>query len=272
MMKKKQIPAALLALCLCFWLTGCGGPSETPTETAGNAGYTLLVCSPGGMPMEKVNVRVYEDDSLQELVWVGKTDRNGTASFTDTASDTYTAVLAEVPDGYLVAESYLLSAGTTRVELAVDPAPLNLSEDIRRLGDGMGDFSVTATDGSVYTLSELLEQKEAVVLNFWYIGCMPCRMEFPYLQEAWERYGDRIALLAMNPVDDSDADVAALQSDLGLTFPMSRCDPAWASVMRLAAYPTTVVIDRYGTIRQIHGGTLPDTQSVIDLFADLLDA
>lgn len=272
MKNQKRIMTALVAVCLCFGLMACGDSTGTqPTQTVGSAEYTLTVSTQGGVPMKGVNVCVYEDDSRQELVWAGKTDRNGTVTFSEMASDSYVAVLTDAPAGYVVAESYPVSAGSARFALAVDPTPLDLSSDVRRLGDGMGDFSVTAPDGTVYTLSELLEQKEAVVLNFFYIGCKPCRQEFPYLQEVYEQYGDRIALLAMNPVDGSDSEIAAFQSDLGLTFPVLGCDPQWASAMGLAAYPTTIVIDRYGTIRRIHGGTLPNAQSFLALFADLLD-
>ena len=72
-------------------------------------------------------------------------------------------------------------------------------------GDVFADMSVTTPDGITYKISELLKEKKAVVINFWYLNCGPCKMEFPYMQEAYEKYKDDIEILAVNPYDGTDA-------------------------------------------------------------------
>ena len=42
------------------------------------------------------------------------------------------------------------------------------------LGDMIIDYTFTAVDGTEYNISELLQEKNAVVLNFWYLECDPC--------------------------------------------------------------------------------------------------
>lgn len=133
-------------------------------------------------------------------------------------------------------------------------------------GDVFADMSVTTPDGTTYKISELLKEKKAVVLNFWYLNCEPCKMEFPYMQEAYEKYKDDIEILAINPYDGTDATVKEFQQQSGLTFPMAVGDAKWAEYMGITAYPTTVVIDRYGIVSFKHTGMITETEEFNKLF------
>ena len=133
-------------------------------------------------------------------------------------------------------------------------------------GDVFADMTVTTPDGTTYKISELLEEKKAVVLNFWYINCGPCQMEFPYMQEAYENYQDDIEILAVNPYDGTDETVAEFQKKHELTFPMAVVDEKWEEYMQVQAYPTTVVIDRYGIISYMHTGMITNVEEFNKLF------
>ena len=134
-------------------------------------------------------------------------------------------------------------------------------------GDVFADMSVTTPDGNTYKISEILKEKKAVVLNFWYINCGPCQMEFPYMQDAYENYKDDIEILAVNPYDGTDETVADFQRKYELTFPMAVVEEEWAQYMGLQAYPTTVVIDRYGIVSFVHTGMITEVEEFNKLFA-----
>lgn len=133
-------------------------------------------------------------------------------------------------------------------------------------GDVFADMSVTTPDGTTYKISELLKEKKAVVLNFWYINCGPCQMEFPYMQDAYETYKDDLEILAVNPYDGTDETVADFQKKFELTFPMAVIDEEWAQHLELQAYPTTVVIDRYGIVSFKHTGMITEVEEFNKLF------
>ena len=133
-------------------------------------------------------------------------------------------------------------------------------------GDVFADMTVTTPDGTTYKISEILKEKKAVVLNFWYINCGPCQMEFPYMQKAYETYKEDLEILALNPYDGTDETVAEFQKKYELTFPMAVADEEWAVRMGLQAYPTTVVIDRYGIVSFVHVGMITEVEEFNKLF------
>ena len=50
-------------------------------------------------------------------------------------------------------------------------------------GQEVPDFTVSLTDGTTASLSELLGEKELVVLNIFATWCAPCEMEFPEMEK-----------------------------------------------------------------------------------------
>ena len=149
----------------------------------------------------------------------------------------------------------LAGCGDTAKSQLVSDADLATSSC--SLGDYVGDYTVTDVNGNTYTFSELLETKKAIVLNFWFINCGPCGMEFPYLQTAFDAYSNDIALLAISPIDEAD-DIKEYAAQKELTIPMASGETAWATSFGLQGFPTTVVIDRYGSIAFMHMGAVTE--------------
>ncbi len=137
-------------------------------------------------------------------------------------------------------------------------ANADLSASSYVLGDYMGDYTVTDTDGITHTFSEILKDKKAIVLNFWFVNCGPCKMEFPYLQKAYDLYSNDIEVIAINPVDNKASSIEKYAEQNELTIPMVVGDEAWATAFDLQGYPTTVVIDRYGLVAFMHMGSITE--------------
>lgn len=134
-----------------------------------------------------------------------------------------------------------------------------------RAGDEMFDLSVTAVDGQSYTVAELLQEKELVVLNFWFADCGWCVKEFPVMEVAYQQYRDSVEILALNPTDDT-ARIEAFQQEHSLSFPMASCSRDTAIAFGINGYPTSVFIDREGKICLVHSGAVTDTTVFYDLF------
>lgn len=228
--------------------------------------YTITVTTNANIPLEGVTVLVYSDSSLKDLVVAEGTNSDGLIYFVLPQSDTYTVVLADIPEGYEADEFYVINGAAYTIALSPKFAGEEDVNKVYSLGDVMFNFSVTDTAGTEYTLETLLATKEAVVLNFWYTTCQPCLKEFPFIEEAYAEYSDRVALLALNPIDTEDA-IKAFLKDNALSFSVAAVDNKWEEAFALRGYPTTVIIDRYGTICLIHTGTVPDTEAFKDIFS-----
>lgn len=240
-----------------------GGSGEKPADEL--TGCTVTVKTEGGLPLADLGVFIYTDAAQAELVTFVKTNENGVAAISEPVPAGSVAVLKDVPAGYDVAENYPITQEDTTIVLPVTLLPE--MSDIT-LGGVMFDFTVTTPDGTAYTLSDLLKEKKAVVLNLWYTGCQPCKAEFPYLQQAYERYGTDIEVLALDPEStDDDASVAAFKTELDLTIPMAKCGEEWKNIISGLAYPTTIVIDRFGTVALIHTGAVDSAKIFEDTFA-----
>ena len=252
----RLVKIVCVMLVLSVLLVGCGQQPATDTKID----YEISVIAPDGQPLENIKVFVYEDQTLSEMVCVDTTDAGGLVAFTETRSEDFVAVLKDVPVGYTFDQSYTLEAGKTVI--CLDRRPLTKEEMLNThygLGDQLPDIEVTDCTGATYSIYQLLESRKAVVLNFWFIGCLPCQMEFPYLQEAYEDYADQVAFFALNPIDGTDATVLAYQQEQQLTIPMANCDDSWQFMLDLTSYPTTLVLDRDGYIVLRHTGMFTES-------------
>ncbi len=266
----RRILSLLLIGCMLLGLCACGGDGGS-NETAGAAGgeqvsYTVSVRTKGGMVMPDLDVYVYADDTLTDLKQYGRTDAEGKVTLQMPESGTYAIQISGAPKGYLVEKSYSFSGSSASIvlesRLVSDEAIAGASLG---LGDVMYDFSVLTPGGETVTLSEVLQEKKMVLLNFWYTTCTYCVAEFPYMQEAYETYMDDVGIIAVNPLEQ-DAAISAFQDQHGLTFPMAKCAPAWASAFGVKGYPTSVIIDRYGVICLVEEGGITSLRPFVCLF------
>ncbi len=258
-----KIKHLLVILCLAIMsLFVCTACESNEPKT-----YTLQLTTKGGMALEKVYVHVYADKEQKDLITVEKTDKDGKISFEAADIKGGTIVLDKVPAGYKAEDFYEIKDISTSITLDTELLSEDALSDVKfRLGDVFADMTITDTDGKTYKISELLKEKKAVVLNFWYLSCDPCRAEFPYLNEAYENYKEDIAVIALNPYDGTNETVARYKENLKLTLPMAAIDYKWHECMGLTAYPETVVIDRYGTIAFIHRGSVTDVETFNQIF------
>ena len=121
------------------------------------------------------------------------------------------------------------------------------------LGKPFPDFTVTDTEGNSFTLSEALKDHEAVLINFWATWCGPCNKEFPYLNEAYGKYRDRVAFIALSTEKkDTIEEIEAYRKENGIDFPMARDEGGMYRYIAANSIPKTVVVDRFGNAAFYH--------------------
>lgn len=108
------------------------------------------------------------------------------------------------------------------------------------------DFTLTALDGTTYTLSELRGQW--VLINWWATWCGPCVTEMPYLQSIADERGGELLVLGLN-LSETREQVEAFAQERSITFPLL-LEPSDATIAdySVSGLPQTLVIDPNGEI------------------------
>jgi thiol-disulfide isomerase/thioredoxin len=117
---------------------------------------------------------------------------------------------------------------------------------------------------------------KVLVLNFWYAGCPPCRVEAPELEEVNQAFqGQDVAFLGVN-VRDQAAQSLSFAETLGVTYP-SVMDAdngnlllAFAGTVAPNAVPTTLVIDKQGRVAARFLGAIDGPSSLRTIINDTL--
>ena len=261
-----------MVLSMAMGMVGCGNneepdATEAPAEAGGNVNYSISVHTQGGMALEGVDVYIYTDSSLSSLEQYGRTDAEGCAIISMPESSDYAIVLSGVAAGYEVSQYYTFNGKSADIKLN---SGLIQGESLATaqlgLGDVMYDFSVTTPAGENITLSEMLAEKEMVLINFWYTTCTYCVEEFPYMEEAYQQYQDKVGIIALNPMNEGDAAITSFQETMGLSFPMAGCQTSWSAAFGISGYPTSVIVDRYGVICLIEVGGILSLSPFISTF------
>lgn len=140
----------------------------------------------------------------------------------------------------------------TTVSYAQEVAPQADSVGyIVRVGDMAPDFTVTLTDGSTVTLSQL--RGKVVMLQFTASWCGVCRKEMPFIEsDIWQKHKNNkdFALIGIDR-DEPLEKVVAFGKQTKVTYPLA-LDPG-ADVfalyaLRNAGITRNVLIDREGRI------------------------
>ena len=113
-------------------------------------------------------------------------------------------------------------------------------------------WSGVTESGAVLSSSDLAGK--VVVLNFWYAGCAPCRIETPDLAEINRTYAERDVLVVGVNVRDTAETALAFDRTHNIDFP-SVMDAktgsvilAFTGIVTPQAVPTTLVIGRDGKV------------------------
>ncbi len=217
--------------------------------------YSFRIVSEGGLPMSGLSVKLKDGNSL---ISDKKTADDGSVSFKVNQLGVYDIEISGYRKGYFFEDGTSMKTSATEISRTFVLKSAVIDEKVPEtyryeMDDIMYDFTVDTDTGERITLSDLLETKKLVMINFWYANCGPCKAEFEGLQNAYEKYEDDMAIIALSTKDNLTR-IAKFRSEYSpkLTFYMA---PDSDNLFGTAFYPqaqgatpTSIFIDRYGKI------------------------
>ena len=167
-----------------------------------------------------------------------------------------------------LAEQY--RAGTGQNYISGDGALTVVAPESR--GEGIV-FQGPLDVGGTFSRADYAGQ--IMVVNFWYAGCPPCRLEAPDLEALHQEFLDEGVLFVGVNILDQAPTALAFADEFGVTYP-SIMDTNDGSV-RLAfsgqvapnAVPTTVVLDQQGRVAARISGLLTEPDVLAALIRDV---
>ena len=271
-------------------------PSDEPsTDTSvddGKVDYTVTCKTVAGKLLSDFYITIYLDN---EEIDYGITGNDGQVVFH--VEPNYYEIIVEGTEGYdlnddlfetdIYSEEFIVECETYLIE---KEAP---ADNIYTAGEAMYDFTLTDPFGNTINLVSLFEEgKEAVILNFWYMTCSACVSEFPFMDQAYKQsftdedgnsvpYADEIAFICINPglyETDTNNGIISYKNQNNFTVDMVLDNvsddgyPVLTSMFEVKAFPTTVVIDRFGSISLIEEGAVTNINEWTALFDKYIDA
>ncbi|WP_010584591.1 TlpA family protein disulfide reductase [Schlesneria paludicola] len=144
------------------------------------------------------------------------------------------------------------------------------TERAAMIGTKSISWKTTDLDGNEISVADF--QGKVVVMDFWYRGCGWCIVAMPQVKEIAEHFRDQpVAVLGMN-TDERLENAKFVIEKLDLKYPNLKAE-AIAEEYKLQGFPSLLILDQKGTIRDVHIGysqTLKD--NVIRSVEKLLNA
>jgi thiol-disulfide isomerase/thioredoxin len=267
-MKKRilLIGLALLLVISCA-LSACDG-GKLPDDPNVDGAPTEYTISLKLLSRPVADAMLLIKDGAGNIKKAVTTNYAGTVAFTLPARADYRVFAMDGTEvGYFFDEGGYALTPSTEITLTpsviMDERPADLTY---RKGSTVYEIALTTVDGKPFSLAEALKTKKAVIINFFFTNCGPCKAEMPYFEEAYQTYGEDVAFIAVIPgyPGENESKTEAFRDEFGLSFDVAyTSSDELADAFRISAYPTTAVIDRYGTVCLLETGTLPSAAPLL---------
>lgn len=126
------------------------------------------------------------------------------------------------------------------------------SQIISREAPGFSGYSAS---GEQINLSDY--KGKILILDFWASWCGPCKQEFPFLIDLYNKYSDKnFSVLAVN-LDENSSSMEKFIANQGKDVPfkiISDTKGKFAELYKVEAMPSSFVIDKNGIVRYAHIG------------------
>jgi thiol-disulfide isomerase/thioredoxin len=125
-----------------------------------------------------------------------------------------------------------------------------------------GDWSLADLAGQKHSLADY--HGKIVLLDFWYRGCGWCMRAMPQLKQVVDDFkNDPVVVLGMN-TDRDEADAKFVVDKLSLNYNILRADQSIPQKYGVQGYPTLIIIDQQGIVRDVHVGYSPDLRQKVE--------
>lgn len=132
----------------------------------------------------------------------------------------------------------------------MDRMPRPAESNFFTTGQKIKLFNVSDIQNKKVRLTDLKDK--IIVLNFWFIGCPPCRQEIPELNKIALQYANDPQIIFVAVALDGKRDLFDFLKNNPFGYHIIDDGKEFADLYNINLYPTNVVLDKEGKVR-FHG-------------------
>jgi peroxiredoxin len=166
-------------------------------------------------------------------------------------------------------KAYVLRPTTEEEKNKLKNALASVNNDTSQLaGKPAKPFSIKDMTGKTYSLQSL--KGKVVVINFWFVECMPCRKEIPELNSLVKKYKTK-EVVFLGIADSEKTKIAKFLQKTAFTYTIVPKDVKNKVLEDYAinSYPTHIIIDKDGNVRYYAAGF---TENTIESITKMIDS
>lgn len=135
--------------------------------------------------------------------------------------------------------------------------------ELLSIGTRAPDWSLPMTINEPISLADL--KGDLVLMDFYFMSCIPCRKTVPVLNNLQEKYGKQgLRVIGVNPVDTNIATLEQFFEDKQFKYPTVLHAQKTAEDYHVYGYPTLYLIDRKGNIVFVSNGFGEDLEKELE--------
>lgn len=128
-------------------------------------------------------------------------------------------------------------------------------------------FKLTDLEQKKWNSNEL--KGKVVVINFWFTSCKPCILEMPHLNKlVEENKTNPVVFLA--PAPENEAQIRRFLKKYSFDYTILPSSLAFITSLNIENFPTHLVVDKKGIIRQVFIGYADDIKEKLQTEIDKL--
>ena len=123
-------------------------------------------------------------------------------------------------------------------------------------------FHLTDLNNKKWDSKELLGK--AIIINFWFTACKPCIQEMIYLNKLVEENKDS-SVVFIAPAPENEAQIKKFLKKYVFDYNITPSSTDYISSMNIENFPTHLVVDKEGIIRQVFIGFADDIKEKLQV-------
>jgi cytochrome oxidase Cu insertion factor (SCO1/SenC/PrrC family) len=110
---------------------------------------------------------------------------------------------------------------------------------------------------------------KTIVINFWFTGCKPCIQEMVYLNKLVQENKDS-SVIFIAPAPENETQIKKFLKKYAFEYNITPSSADFISSMHIENFPTHLVVDKQGIIRQVFIGYADDIKEKLQAEIDKL--